>query len=140
MTDSPSFAAGSKNVRGFRAYSFVVQEATVARGLPAALIRPVAKQLPPRVFRYIERPPDRPFLPVQAPAVDRRKNFEQLSLTPGPDQEIEEDGVKKIVRFSRFGQFGLDPSDPAPFNLSIPFGIAICPTLASYAAARCGRR
>lgn len=127
MTESPSI----------RAFSLSMQQAPIVRDRPTALIRPATEQLPPREIRYVQRPPDRPFLPVQG-AVDRRTLY-LLRMTPGPDQKFDDDGVTKIARFSRFGLFGPDPADPAPFALTAPFGVAICPTLAPYAAARCAR-
>ncbi len=127
MSESPSI----------RAFSLRMQQAPIVRDRPTALITPTTEQLPPRLIRYVQRPPGRPFLPVQG-AVDRR-NLHELRMTPGPDQKFDDDGVTKIARFSRFGLFGPDPADPAPFVLSAPFGVAICPTLTPFAAARCAR-
>ncbi|MBU9765516.1 hypothetical protein FR943_16885 [Mycobacterium sp. TNTM28] len=120
-----------------RAFSLGMQQAPILRDRPTALIKPDFQQLPPRVLRYVQRPPNRPFLPIQG-VVDRG-NLHTLRTTPGPDQKFDDDGVTKIARFSRFGPFGPDPADPAPFVRSAPFGVAVCPILAPYAAARCAQ-
>lgn len=138
MTESLNPAAAiTPGQRAVRAFSLSMQQAPILRDQPTALIKPETVQLPPRVIRYVPRPPNRPYLPVQG-VVDRCSMY-KLRMTPGPDQKFDDDGITKIARFSRFGLFGPDPADPAPFALSVPFGVAICPTLAPYAAARCAR-
>lgn len=99
-----------------------------------------------REFMALERAPETPYLPVQAPPVDRSPSARNLDGTPQLHVTlwdrtfVDIDGKKKIIRMSRFGPFGLDPNDPCrPFSLAAPFSVAICPTLASYAMAGCGR-
>jgi len=46
--------------------------------------------------------------------------------------------VQHLPLFGRYDQ--TLPSDPGSSSLSIPVAVAICPTLAPYAAARCGWR
>jgi hypothetical protein len=125
---------------GFQA--FMVAEAPSIRGLPssaALLSRIVIKQDPPPVYSYVERPPN---IPIQGVVDHKEPLFTMLE----PDKhfiEVTENGTPvetevAITRFSRFGPYGHHPEDPSVFSLRAPFGIAICPTLAPYASARCG--
>jgi hypothetical protein len=140
MTDSTSSAESENEGRTVQAFAFVAEEAPIHRDLPSALKAPQVELQPPPVLEYVPRPPAIAYLPVQA-RVDRSKNSEELAMTPVETKFKDIDGVIKIGRFSRFGPYGLHPSDPGrPFSLATPFGVAICPTLAPYAAARCGLR
>jgi hypothetical protein len=129
----------------------VAQLAGAGRALPSALKLPKIEMLerrPELEFAPVERAPEAPFLPRQTPAIDRHYNRStagrnadgtpQLYHTLLPDQK---DPEKRILRFSamQLAGYAADPYDPCrPFSLAVPFSVAICPTLASYAAARCG--
>jgi len=149
MTDPTNAALGPDTAgRGFRRFASAAERMHSGRDLPTALKIPetrLLEQRPEPAFATVERPGS-PFLPIQSKLIDRSPSARNPDKTPlmyntlGPDQTFEDlDGTRKIVRFSRFGSYGLDPYDPCrPFSLAIPFGAAICPTLAPYAAARCG--
>jgi hypothetical protein len=140
MTDPTSPAAP------FRLIELAAEGTPDVRPLPSGLKRTqmtvVVRR--PSTFMPIDRAPGIPFLPVQARPVDRSTSARNSDGSPQLyatlwDRKFTEDGQEKIIRMSRFGPFGSDANDPSrPFSLAVPFSVAICPTLAPYAAAHCG--
>jgi hypothetical protein len=143
MTDSTSSGTESDGIdpRRFRAVEAWMQRDTDFRGPVSGRKRQEVQEveLIPPLHLGVAHPPASAYLPVQKVVDRHRKSPVELDRTivrltaPDPDT-----GELLTVEFYALGDLGPDPNDPAAFSLSTPFGIAICPTLASYAAARCG--
>ena len=139
MTESRR-AAGKSPERRARAPKFseaavLISRSTVAVAEPR--LRTVAVQRALPAYTYDRKPPDRAYLPIQA-AVDRHLPMRQMIV----DIEIrdpETGEVLEVLHLPLFGRYGQGyPSDPGVFPMPASWAIALCPTLAPYAASRCG--
>jgi hypothetical protein len=129
----------------------IAQLVGAGRALPSALKLPTIKMVerPPEVEVELEVKAPAPFLPLQSPPINRSFNRSpaarnvdgtaQLFHTLLPLKTFLGSPALQAFSAMRMASFATDPYDPVqPFALAEPFSVAICPTLASYAAARCG--
>jgi hypothetical protein len=105
-----------------------------------------SQRLPPPRCEYLAKPPGTAYLPVVT-AVARSVALQPMTVDTIIYDAKPPQGTGQPVAILRYpvfpggtGPLGPLPSDPSSFSLPVPFGTAICPTLAPYAAARCGRR
>jgi hypothetical protein len=139
MTDSTSSGTESDatDPRRFRAVEAWMQRDTDFRGPTSGRIRHPVELIPPAFVPHL---PTNVYLPVQKVVDRHRKSPPELDRTRAIVRRPDPDTGPIVVEIYALGDLGSDPNDPAAFSLSVPFGIAICPTLAPYAAARCGLR
>jgi hypothetical protein len=137
MTDPPGPVAESdRERRELRALATRggLLSRSAAPGAPPGT-RTFARRRSARAYGYRAQAPDVGYLPVQA-VVDRTDMLSPKLV----DIDIfdVQGNIIQVLRYPEFGAYGRLPSDPGVFSLPVSFGTAICPTLAAYAAARCG--